>query len=136
MNKDAYVIRDTSVTDAADSGARLSKGIGLMTNHDDDTDELFLTRIETTRAKLIAAFKAKKIVCAGINGSLIRDNANNGLPLGHAYTVMGYDAIKDTIRVRNPWGHTGPTGLPINKGEFEMPLKDFTETFSNIAFEE
>jgi hypothetical protein len=136
VNQDAYLIRDTSVTDAADSGARLSKGIGLLTGHDDDSDELFLTRIDTTRSKLIAAFKAGKVVGAGINGSLISHYANNGLPLGHAYTVLGYDAAKDTIKVRNPWGHTGPTGLPITKGAFEMPLKDFMDTFSNVTIEE
>ncbi len=136
VNKDAYLIRDTSVTDAADGGARLSKGIGLLTGHDDDSDELFLTRISTTRTKLIAAFKAGKVVGAGINGGIIADTANNGLPLGHAYTVMGYNATTDVISVRNPWGHTGPTGLPVTRGVFDMPLPDFVESFSDLTIEE
>jgi hypothetical protein len=35
-----------------------------------------------------------------------RTKADN-LPSGHVYTVMGYNAEKNTIRIRNPWGSGG-----------------------------
>ena len=135
-NNDAYFFVDTSTTDAADTGNLTGVGINLLTGHDDDTDIIPLTKIATTRAKLIKAFANKKIVTAAIKGSYFSDFRPDGLPMGHAYTVMGYDSSTDMIRLRNPWGNTGPTGVTTVDGVFEMKLTDFDADFSVIAYEE
>jgi hypothetical protein len=136
VKKGQYFFVDTSVTNAADGGARLGKGLSIITGHDNDTDELFLTSIDTTRLKLTSAFRHNKIATAGINGGIFADFTDDGLPMGHAYTVLSYDVLTDIIKVRNPWGHTGPKGVTVINGAFEMKLPDFDKNFSDIAYEE
>jgi hypothetical protein len=136
VNRDAYVFVDASVTDAADGGEFLGFGIKIITGHDCDGDELSFTSLDTTRLKLSSAFRHNKIVTAGINGGIFADFTDNGLPLGHAYTVLSYDPLTDIIRVRNPWGHTGPKKATVVDGAFDMTLKEFDASFSRIAYEE
>jgi peptidoglycan hydrolase-like protein with peptidoglycan-binding domain len=136
-NRDALFFVDTSTTDAADGGDFLPKGIQLMTGHASDSDTIILTRASKIRSKLIKAFADKKIVTAGIRGAILgSDFRNDGLPMGHAYTVMSYDSSTDTIKLRNPWGNTGPKGVTEVDGAFEMKLEAFESDFSDIAFEE
>lgn len=138
MNRSAYFFVETSTTDAMDSGEALSKGIEIMTGHSTDSDTLSFTKTSTTRKKLIDAFANKKIVTAGIRPGLpfTNDLRDNGLPMGHAYTVLNYDAAKDVLRLRNPWGNTGPKGVKVSKGAFDMSMGDFEKNFSDICYEE
>jgi hypothetical protein len=52
----------------------------------------------------------------------------DGLPTGHVYTVMGYDAAKGTIRIRNPWG-TGGDG----QGYHDLTPAQVKKNFLAIA---
>lgn len=47
----------------------------------------------------------------------------------HAYTVLGYDAANDTIRLRNPWGR-----MPEPTGDFSLPMNDFLVAFTDIDY--
>lgn len=141
VNRDAYFFVSTSHYDAADAGAFISKGISIMTGHSVDSDILVPIvhkeiELLALRGKLRQAFQNNKVVVAGIRGGIIKDYRANGLPMGHAYTIMNYNEDTDRISVRNPWGSGGPTGIPIHKGVFEMLLTDFWDNFSFIAFEE
>jgi hypothetical protein len=150
VNRDAYFFVDTSVTDAADQGRFTSKGIEIMTGHSVDTDFLVAIvakRIElmTLRNKLVNAFQNKKVVTAGIRGGILSNFRKNGLPMGHAYTVLDFkptysiDGTTDMVHIRNPWGRGGakwPKNWQIQKGAFEISLTDFWDNFSEICFEE
>lgn len=138
INKDAYFFDDPTPGDAADSGSIfIDKWIKLFTGHDADTDSLYATELATTRKKLISAFSRGKIVTAGIRKQLNAANlTSNNLPGGHAYSVLGYDSLKDLITVRNPWGDNGTGGMANIDGVFSILLKEFDENFSDIAYEE
>ncbi len=66
-----------------------------------------------------------------------------GLTPGHAYAVLGYDAKTDLVKLWNPHGGSftpkGPTGLakgyPMKDGVFQMPVADWVQQFSGMAFE-
>lgn len=147
VNRDAYFFVDTSVTDAADHAAFISKGIEIITGSSYDTD-IFGARagrgieILSLRSKLKTAFENNKVVTAGIRGGIFSDYRENGLPMGHAYTVTGFDGNKNTIRVRNPWGRPSDRQIdrniitPLARGEFEMSFVNFWKSFSFITFEE
>jgi len=146
-NDDAYIWVDTSVTDAADGGDRISKGIELMTGSSVNVDLLLFTSIDTTRDRLEKAFKSNKIVTAAVNQTLLQGQySDDGLVRAHAYTVVSYNRKRDVIRVRNPWGivtdrktgfdTTRITPVAGQPGTFEMKLEDFDETFGEIAYEE
>jgi hypothetical protein len=137
VNKDALFFVDNSTTDAADGGDHLPTGIQLMTGNSSTSETFSFTRMSKIRKLLIGAFANKKIVTAGIDGAIVgSDFRPDGLPMGHAYTVISYDSTTDKITVRNPWGNTGPRGVPISKGVFQMTLDDFATQFSIIAFED
>ena len=148
VNRDAYFFIDDSHYDAADAGQFLSKGIEIMTGHSVDADTLVAIvpktiELMTLSNKLMNAINNRKVVTAGIRGNLDfwSDNyfRNNGLPMGHAYTVMGFNSATQTIHIRNPWGEGGaqwPAQWPIQSGVFSMSLSSFWDYFSDIAFEE
>ena len=66
-----------------------------------------------------------------------------GLTPNHAYAVLGYEAERDAVRLWNPHGQNfkpkgvpGPeTGYPTTNGIFAMPLREFVQQFSGMAFE-
>jgi hypothetical protein len=146
VNRDTYFFVTSSDYDAANSLGSLNplaEGIRIMTGNSVDFDVLALTSSNELRDKLLTARRNGKVVTAGIRANLDfwsdNDARENGLPMGHAYTVMGYDAAKDVLRVRNPWGFGGahwPPQWVINQGVFEMSMQDFHDSFSTIAFEE
>lgn len=133
VNRDALFFVDSSDIDAVDGGGFIGKGIEIMTGNSTDTDFLSGTLESTTREKVEAAIANKKIMTAGVRKNFFGESQReNGLPMGHAYTVMGYDASKDTLSLRNPWGHKG-----LSFGEvFEQSLTEFDSNFSLIAYEE
>ncbi|HEY3835174.1 MAG TPA: C2 family cysteine protease, partial [Bryobacteraceae bacterium] len=136
VNQDAYFFVDTSPTDAADGGGFLGTGIKLMTGHDSTRNTISLTRGSVLRAQLTAAFASKKIATAGIDGGILADYLDDGLPMGHAYTVLSFDSARDVIRLRNPWGHTGPKNSIEVQGAFEMKMSDFFNDFNALNTED
>ncbi|MDD5228649.1 MAG: Calx-beta domain-containing protein, partial [Methylococcales bacterium] len=58
-------------------------------------------------------------------GSDIDSTGANGkteLVSGHAFMLMGYDAVTDTFKIRNPWGGDGSSDY---NPEFNLPLASF-----------
>jgi hypothetical protein len=47
----------------------------------------------------------------------------------HAYTVLGYDASTDSMKLRNPWGR-----MPEPSGVFSLPMNDFLVAFTDIDY--
>lgn len=130
-NDEAWFKKD-SPTDKADGGDFLSAGVNMFSkNGDSDTDMLMFTSKETTAQKLQDAFANGKVVTAGINGRLFGEDEPGGLPSGHAYSVVGYDADKGTVTLRNPWGVGGDYG-----STFTMTLDEFDKKFSDISYAE
>jgi hypothetical protein len=144
INQAAYYFVDATVTDTINAGNTLGKGIHVMTGRDSTGNTISLTRNSVLRKQLTDAFANKKIVTAGIRPSahelidkLPGDNfRDDGLPMGHAYTVLSFDSAKDTIKLRNPWGNTGPKGVTEDHGSFEMNMTDFFSDFSDLASED
>ncbi len=67
-----------------------------------------------------------------------------GIPGGHCYAVLGFDAATDTVHLWNPWGNTfqpkkEPHGLlngyPVKGGRFDVPLGDFVKIFGYFDWE-
>lgn len=57
---------------------------------------------------------------------------------GHAHTVLGFNAKKGTITVRNPWGHrepekNGKARDGKDDGVFELSLAEFVADFGRIS---
>jgi hypothetical protein len=128
-------ILSTSKITAADQGRALGRGIEVVTGHGTDVDELFVTTLSTTRDKLEKAFANKRIVTAGINNDIIKDN-RSGWPNAHAYAILGYDRASDRIKVRNPWGYTGPAGRSVVFVPYSISLPQFMSISSRLAYEE
>ena len=145
VNRDAV---EKTEFDAADVGHWGEEGIELVTGNSVDTDKLYLTSKKKTRTKLQQAFEKNKVVTALIRraffGGELLQYRSNGLPMGHQYTVLGFDASNDVIRLRNPWGNNPwdtegkphPSITSIGRGMFEMSLDDFDKYFSEISYEE
>lgn len=90
-------------------------------------------------AALAAAFADKRLVTASTNTS----KHPPGIPGKHAYAVLGYDAAAQRVTVWNPHGRSrkvdGEPGLTngyaIEKGVFTLPLREFVQAFSSMAWE-
>lgn len=122
-------------------GGLLATGISAVTGKSAQTDLLKVTPLETLRLKLELAMPLQEVVTAGLLNNPFGDGrTSNGLPVGHAYSILGYDRASDMITVRNPWGSTeviDENGHPRDghdDGTFQMPLKEFVKTFDMIAF--
>lgn len=66
-----------------------------------------------------------------------------GVPHGHVFAVLDYNASARLVRLFNPWGNhvkpAGPPGLvhgyPTQHGIFEVPLGEFLQIFGGITYE-
>ena len=137
------IFNEDEAYDEIDSGDSLSEGISAITGHDDDTDILSLTRESTTHEKLSKAMREGRVVTASIRHNMpLTSDDRNGLPMGHAYTVVAYDPSSRTVTVRNPWGHNelaNENGQPRdgkNDGVFTLSLSEFDDNFTQVAYEE
>ena len=90
------------------------------------------------RKQLTAAVTDKRLITCGTGKT-----TTPGITPNHAYAVLGYDAKTDAIRLWNPHGDSfTPKGTPslLNgdvrvEGRFSVPLSDFVQQFSGLAFE-
>lgn len=131
-----YGTLSSSTNDVVDTGGIVSLAITWLTGNSVDTDLLSISTLDATREKLVSAFAHQKIVAAGIR--LSADRYRDHLPTCHAYSVIGYDAERDIVTLRNPWGASGkgPSGAPVVGGVFEMTLEAMDGIFTDIDFEE
>lgn len=140
-NDNPLLLSKSNPYDAIGSGGLLATGVGLVTGKSTDTDILMLSSMNSLRQKLIAHTQRHSVITCGTNGAMpwSKKETDNGLPKGHAYSVLGYDAKTDMITVRNPWGNTevsdghGPRD-GVDDGVFQMPLSEFKSTFDMICF--
>lgn len=94
---------------------------------------------EKAHAALAAAAADKRLVTCSTNTA----RHPPGIPGKHAYAVLGYDAEARVVTVWNPHGRTrkvtGEPGLKdgyaIDKGVFRLPLGEFVQVFSSMAWE-
>ncbi len=142
QNDSAWIIKHSNPYDKIGNGALLDAGIRAVSGKFSDTDILPLTRMSTLRLKLQQAVAGEKSATAGILNELWGDKrTDNGLPVGHAYSILDYNAATDEVTVRNPWGSTelvddkGRTRDGKNDGTFTMSLTEFKSTFHMIAYE-
>ena len=70
--------------------------------------------------------------------------ATPGLTSRHIYALLAYDPVNDTIDLwklhGNEFNPKGPSGLsngyPTRKGLFTIPVPEFAQLFSGMAFED
>jgi hypothetical protein len=94
---------------------------------------------EKAHAALAAAFAERRLVTASTNTA----KHPPGIPGKHAYAVLGYDPAARRVTVWNPHGRSrkvdGEPGLhngyAIDKGVFALPLREFVQAFSSMAWE-
>jgi hypothetical protein len=97
------------------------------------------TGLETLRKDLLAAQREKLLVKAGTPAA----KETPGITPDHAYAVLGYDKETDLVQIWNPHGNNftpkGSDGLQngytTKRGEFNVPLKDLDQIFSDLNFE-
>jgi hypothetical protein len=60
------------------------------------------------------------------------------LPMGHAYSVTGWDAASEVLTIRNPWGHgeRNDDTDTTDDGTFTMSLDEFMSNFTLVGFEQ
>ncbi|MCK6548698.1 C2 family cysteine protease [Myxococcota bacterium] len=115
------------------------RGINPITSRSTDGDLLVATTKNRTRTRLDDAFKNNRIVTAGIRNQI--GSGETPLPMGHAYSVVGWDRKTDTITLRNPWGRgelKDANGKPRDgkdDGVFTMTMDEFYKHFSMINYE-
>lgn len=133
---------DTDVAGDAGDGALPGTAVSNLTDGS-DVDFLSTTSLDTTRTKLRNAFDNHEAVTAHIHKDAPwGDSRRDGLPMGHAYSVVGYDEENDTVTLRNPWGRTEPVDADgnaadgTNDGVFTMSIAEFDSTFTNVAYGE
>jgi Calpain family cysteine protease len=126
--------------EGADSGlGTAASGIAFLTGHSTNLDLLAVNERDTTRDRLTSAFADGRIVTAGIRNAMPWTNGRNDidLPMGHAYSVIGWDAATEVLTLRNPWGHAernDDTDV-VDDGTFTMTLDEFLANFTTIAYE-
>jgi len=94
---------------------------------------------EKAHAALAAAFAERRLVTCSTNTA----KHPPGIAGKHAYAVLGYDAAAQVVTVWNPHGRSRkPDGEPglangyaTTKGVFALPLREFVQAFSSMAWE-
>jgi hypothetical protein len=136
--------------DYIDSGNFCDAGITPLTGHESKSKMTWCTKIEVLRKRIADAMTEKRIVTASVAWRA----ASDGLVDTHVYSVLEYDATKDSVRIRNPHGknpvisrngddafHLGKNdadnnpGTNNNNGYFWMSMTEFKEKFAIVAYE-
>jgi len=135
-----------SPSEGGDGGASLKEGLNMLTGKSADQSFVMLCSQSELDQKLQQAVRDGRPVTAGtarsVSGTLgIDDNTTaDGLPRGHAYSIIGYDPQTEKVLVRNPWGHGEPRRADgtakdgTDDGVFEMTLEEFKSNFTTIAY--
>ncbi|MBM3461653.1 MAG: hypothetical protein FJX76_06085 [Armatimonadetes bacterium] len=122
--------------------------LGPLTGRSVDQDLLNFTTDATLHNKMSGAERDGRPATAWIMGNaMLPTKAPNesGLPTGHEYGILGYDAESRTVTVRNPYGRNPLTvGEPLNAeggardgeadGVFRMTLDQFRRNFDGVAY--
>lgn len=95
-------------------------------------------KLAELRESLTAAVREQRLMTCGTVVT-----TTPGLTPNHAYAILGFDSATDRLRLWNPHGGSfrpkGEAGLThgyaMSDGIFEIPLLDFVNQFSGLAFE-
>jgi hypothetical protein len=137
-------------------GNALNLGTEVLTGHKVPMRDFWNTPLETIRKDLTTAVANNKVVTVSTGGgdATVKKLLQQGIVGAHVYTVVAYDSVTDTVRLRNPWGENpvfdngtdpnfwlGKNGAeqpnpPVNDGYFWMPLSDIAKKFTQISFEQ
>lgn len=132
--------------DVISRGGDPQASIALLTGHKSEFFEVLKhakdpVHTAKLRAALIAGTKARHLMCCGTPG---KGKTPPGIPDGHCYAVLGFDATTNTVHLWNPWGNEfqpkkEPPGLedgyPVKDGRFDVPLADFVKIFGYFECE-
>ncbi|MBX7099060.1 MAG: hypothetical protein K1X89_15220 [Myxococcaceae bacterium] len=79
--------------------------------------------------------KLRSDVHAGRVVTAFKKDGETGLPGGHDYTVLGIYKKNgvEYVSVRNPWGHTEPSGNGPDDGVFTLTMAQFRAHFTNVT---
>jgi hypothetical protein len=99
------------------------------------------TLLAQLRTLLKETSAAHRLITAGTGA---KGSKVPGISSLHAYAVLGFDADKDSVIIRDPHGQDytprGTPGLesgyPASKGVMEIPLKDIVQFMGGFAFEQ
>jgi hypothetical protein len=142
--------RSGSALDALARGGSAGTMLALITGHEITrfsfkfakdsavTGEAREAKLGELSKELAAAAAAKKLMTCGT-----LKTTTPGLTSNHAYAVLDYDAKTDAVTLWNPHGGKftpkGAPGLengyPEKDGVFQIPVRDFVQQFSGMAFE-
>ena len=146
LNEDAWFSTTTIDSEAAGAGGMIMKGVKAMSKGGYDYDSLALTSTSTLKTKLKTAFAENRAVTAStssrLDALLGKQETTNGLAVGHAYGVLGYDARTETVLVYNPWHSGDPHGTACAKddgrhdGLFRLTIPEFYANFVDICYEQ
>lgn len=105
------------------------------------SEETKTEKLKELRSLLADAVAGNRLITAG---TASKGSKVPGISSWHAYAVLGYDAIADTVTLRDPHGKKflpkGDPGLTngytIEKGVFDVPLAHVVEFMGGFAFEQ
>lgn len=144
--------RADSALDALAHGGSAGKMLGVLTGHPFARVSFkfakdpalppasFTNRLADLRHRLADAVQAHRLMTCGTITV-----TTPGLTPHHAYAVLNYNPATDAVELWNPHGQNftppaGPPGLtngyPTKKGVFTLPLPEFVNQFSGMAFEQ
>lgn len=142
--------RSSSPIDAIARGGSAGTMLSFITGHDITrftfkfakdsavTESEREAKLSDLRKQLASATSQKRLMTCGT----IKPTTP-GITPNHAYAVLGYDEKSDKVKLWNPHGGTfkpkGAEGLengyPQADGIFQMPVAEFVQQFSGMAFE-
>lgn len=142
LNNAAWVSAEDPYDKTA--GGLATSGIDVMSSRGSDLDLLATSSYAEQRTKLTEALSNGRMVVAGVRNAMpwTSGRRDNGLPMGHAYSVLAFDAATDTVTLRNPWGHAEPRNASggaadgTDDGVFTMTLEEFNQNFTTIGYEQ
>jgi hypothetical protein len=137
--------RSLEPSDALARGGSLSTTLRVLTGH--AVDRLRLRTnvdkdpelVDKVRAALKEALQAKRLAGATTGTAELPPGINGK----HAYAVLGYDQLSDSLELWNPHGNSfrpkgeagRERGYETRRGLFTIPLTDFVHVFDSLAIE-
>ena len=100
-------------------------------------------KLTELRSLLMSAVAERRLITTGTNSGASGPTVP-GISGGHAYAVLGYNAVSDQIQLWDPHGDTftpngkagRKNGYPRKDGVFWMPLRMFVKQYAGLAFEQ
>ncbi len=114
------------------NGGLATDAIELLTGNDAEFTDTESQTAWRTHRQLVAAFADGRTVAADI----LDPDGVEGLPGGHSYTILNYDARRGIVTIRNPWGHTEhESSRDHSDGVFRLSVRNFHRIYDRVAVE-